>query len=84
LASGRRFSVRRRINFVSEEEGGSAARIWQGGKAEKEGSHRFQSKDTAEDQDSSQDRRQIPSRQGGKGRGSGGKEVIPPVAKKLI
>ena len=37
----------------------------------------------AEDQDSSKDRRQIPSRQGGKGRDSGGKEVISPVAKKL-
>ena len=32
-------------------------------------------RDATEDQDSSQDRRQIPSRQGGKGRGSGGKEV---------
>jgi len=32
--------------------------------------------DATEDQDSSQDRRQIPGRQGGKGRGSGGKEVV--------
>ena len=36
----------------------------------------LQSEDAAEDQDSSQDRRQIPSRQGGKGRDSGGKEVV--------
>ena len=53
------------------------ARIWQARKAEEEGSRRLQSQDAAEDQDSSQDRRQIPSRQGGKGRGSGGKEVVP-------
>ena len=38
--------------------------------------HGIQSQDAAEDQDSSQDRRQIPSRQGGKGRGSWGKEVV--------
>jgi hypothetical protein len=49
--------------------------IWQARKAEKEGSHGLQSEDAAENQNSSQDRRQIPSRQGGKGRGSGAKEV---------
>ena len=36
----------------------------------------FNPKDAAEDQDSSQDRRQIPSRQGGEGRGSRSKEVV--------
>ena len=35
----------------------------------------FNPKNTAEDQDSSQDRRQIPSRQGGKGRDFGGEKV---------
>jgi hypothetical protein len=49
--------------------------IWQARKAEKEGSHGLQSEDAAENQNFSQDRRQIPSRQGGKGRGSGAKEV---------
>ena len=49
--------------------------LWQASKAEEEGSHGLQSQDAAEDQDSGQDRRQIPSRQGGKGRGSGAKEV---------
>jgi hypothetical protein len=44
-------------------------------KAEEESSHGFQSQDAAEDQDSSHDRRQIPSRQGRKGRDSGGKKV---------
>jgi hypothetical protein len=38
--------------------------------------HRLQSKDAAEDQDTSQDCRQIPSRQSRKGRGSRGKEVV--------
>ena len=36
----------------------------------------LQSQDATEDEDSRQDRRQIPSRQGGKGRGSRGKEVV--------
>ena len=45
-------------------------------KAEEESAYWLQSQDPTEDQDSSQDRRQIPSRQGGKGRGSGGKEVV--------
>ena len=58
--------------------------IWQARKAEKEGSHGLQSEDAAEDQDSSQDRRQIPSRQGGKGCGSRGKEVVSRVAKEAI
>ena len=55
------------------------ARIWQARKAEKESSHGLQSEDAAEDKDSSQNRRQIPSRQGGKRRGSGGKEVVSAV-----
>ena len=37
----------------------------------------FNPKTQQKDQDSSQDRRQIPSRQGDEGRGSGGEEVIP-------
>ena len=53
------------------------ARFWQAGKAEEEGSYGRQSQDAAEDQDSSQDRRQIPSRQGGKGCNPRGKEVVP-------
>ena len=51
------------------------ARLWQASKAEEEGSPGLQSQDAAEDQDSGQDRRQIPSRQGRKGRDSGGKKV---------
>jgi hypothetical protein len=50
------------------------ARLWQDRKAEKEGSHRLQSQDETEDQDSGQDRRQISSRQGRKGRDSGVKK----------
>jgi nucleoid DNA-binding protein len=45
-------------------------------KAEEEGSYGRQSKDAREDQDSSQDCRQIPSRQGCKGRHSRGEEVV--------
>jgi hypothetical protein len=51
-------------------------RLWQVGETEEEGTHRLQSQDATEDQDSSQDCRQIPSRQGGKGRGSRSKEVV--------
>jgi len=71
-----RDAQRARIQRDQEERRIRPARFWQAGKAEKEGSHRIQSQDAAEDQDSSQDRRQIPSRQGGKGRSSGGKEVV--------
>jgi len=49
--------------------------FWQTRKAEEESTHGHQSQNDAEDQDSSQGCRQIPSRQGGKRRGSGGKEV---------
>jgi hypothetical protein len=51
-------------------------RFWQAGEAEEESAHGFQSKDATEDQDSSQDRRQISCCQGRKGRGFGGKEVV--------
>ena len=50
--------------------------LWQASKAEEEGSYGRQSKDAREDQDSSQDCRQIPSRQGCKGRHSRGEEVV--------
>ena len=49
--------------------------IWQARKAEEEGTHRDKSQDTTEDQDSRQNCAEIPCREGGKGRGSGGKEV---------
>jgi nucleoid DNA-binding protein len=45
-------------------------------KQKRKGSRRLQSEDAAEDQNSGQDRRQVPSCQGGEGRGSGGKEVV--------
>ena len=44
-------------------------------KQKRKSSDGLQPQDAAEDQDTSQDRRQIPSCQGGKGRGSRGKEV---------
>src|SRR5260370_25611403 len=50
--------------------------FWQTRKAEEESTHGHQSQDAAEDQDSSQDCRHIPRRQGGKGRCSWGKEVV--------
>ena len=49
---------------------------WQTRKAEEEGAHGVQSKDATEDQDPSQDGRQISGCQGRKGRGFGGKEVV--------
>ena len=53
------------LQFVNQNEAFTRAR--------KEG---LQSKDPTEDQDSSQDGRQIPSRQGSKGRRSWGREVV--------
>ena len=44
----------------------------------------LQSQDATEDEDSRQDRRQIPSRQGGKGRGFWGKEVVKEVREAAI
>jgi hypothetical protein len=64
---------------ISQKRGWSRARLawfWQASKAEEEGSYGLQSQDATEDQDSSQDRRQIPSRQGSKGRHSRGKEAV--------
>src|ERR1700756_748089 len=52
--------------------------VLQASKAKEKSSHGLQSQDAAEDQDSSQDRRQIPSRQGSKGRHSRGEEVVWP------
>src|SRR6516162_9497073 len=52
------------------------ARLWEVGETEKKSADGIQSQDAREDQDSSQDRRQIPSRQGGEGRGSRNKEVV--------
>jgi hypothetical protein len=46
-----------------------SCQVSQAGETEEEGTHGLQPKDAAEDQDSSQDRRQIPSCQGRKGRG---------------
>ena len=48
---------------------------WQAGEAKEESTHGLQSQDETEDEDSCQDRRQIPSRQGGKGRGTRSKKV---------
>src|ERR1700674_5122919 len=75
-----RWSIPRYAQHARPQSGQKEGRIrlawiWQARKAEKEGSHGLQSEDAAENQNSSQDRRQIPSRQGGKGRGSGAKEV---------
>src|ERR1700730_3374344 len=71
-----RDAQRARIQRDQEERLIRLARFWQAGEAEEESTYRLQSKDATEDQDSSQDRRQIPSRQGRKGRGSWGKEVV--------
>ena len=49
---------------------------FEAGEAEEESAHGLQSQNATEDQDSSQDRNQIPSRQGGEGRGSRSKEVV--------
>src|SRR6516165_10557323 len=51
------------------------ARFWEVGETEKKSADGIQPQDAAQDQDSSQDHRQIPSRQGGEGRGSRSKEV---------
>ena len=55
------------------------ARFWQTRKAEEEGAHGFQSKDATEDQDPSQDGRQLSCGQGRKGWSFGGKEVVKEV-----
>src|SRR5260370_2254151 len=78
-----RYAQQPRLQSGQKERRIRLARIWQARKAEKEGSHRLQSEDAAENQDFSQDRRQIPSLQSGEGRGSGRKEVVSRVAKNL-
>jgi hypothetical protein len=70
-----RYTQQPRLQSRQKERRIRLARIWQAGEAEKEGTLGLQSENAAEDQDSSQDRRQIPSRQSGKRRGSGAKEV---------
>jgi hypothetical protein len=65
-----------RLQSDQEERGIRLAGFWQVSKAEEESSHRLQPQNPTEDQDSSEDRRQIPSRQRREGRDSGGKEVI--------
>ena len=61
-----RYALRPRVQRDQKERGIRFARFWQAGEAEEIGARRLQSEDAAEDQDSCQDRCQIPSRQGGK------------------
>src|ERR1700722_5213532 len=79
-----RYALQPRLQRDQKERRICLARFWQAGEAEEEGSRRLQSEDAAKDQDSSQNRRQIPSRQGGKGRDSGAKEVVSDIDCKMV
>ena len=54
----------------------SSCPVLEAGEAKEQSTYGLQSQDATEDEDSREDRRKIPSRQGGKGRGSWGKEVV--------